>query len=188
MEAERQEGETHLSLALAAAGEGTFDWNVAEDRTVFSPRGWRFSASAQVILRRMRPCLERIHPEDREWVAQRFEDCLRMHRDYEAGVSAQASTGRNDGCWRRARASGSSGRVTRAIGVLLDITERKEWKMRSVVARNAFAPPIGMRRSGCRSRMSPGGYGRSIKPLCTILGYSEEELLTRTYQSPTHPG
>ena len=188
VEAKRQEGETHLSLALAAAGEGTFDWNVAEDRTIFSPRGMEIVGFRPGDLTSYAACLERIHPEDREWVAQRFEDCLRMHRDYEAEYRLRLPTGEER--WVLAKGRGlpdRQGRVTRAIGVLLNITERKRVENALRRSEERFRAAYRNATIGMSIADVTGRLWEVNQTLCTILGYSEEELLTRTYQSLTHP-
>ena len=186
VEAKRQEGETHLSLALAAAGEGTFDWNV-EDRTIFSPRGWRLSASAQVILRRMRPVSSVF---TRKTVNGWHNDsriasgCIATtRRSIGSGFHGEETMGVGEG----ARASGSPGRVTRAIGVLLNITERKRVENALRRSEERFRAAYRNATIGMSIADVTGRLWEVNQTLCTILGYSEEELLTRTYQSLTHP-
>ncbi len=75
----------------------------------------------------------------------------------------------------------------RAIGVLLDVTERKrvEDALRRSEERFRAAyhnATVGMSIADVTGRLREVNH-----TLCTILGYSEEELLTRTYQSVTHP-
>ena len=101
-----------------------------------------------------------------------------MHRDYEAGVSAQASHGEERWCWRRARASGSPGRVTRAIGVLLNITERKRVENALRRSEERFRAAYRNATIGMSIADVTGRLWEVNQTLCTILGYSEEELLT----------
>ena len=81
----------------------------------------------------------------------------------------------------------SSGEVSGLLGTYMDITERKhvEESLRQSEARfkGAFASStIGM------ALVALDGRSLEVNPaLCRIVGYSEEELLARTFQDITHP-
>ncbi len=78
------------------------------------------------------------------------------------------------------------GNITAAIEVVEDITERKRAEQAlhesEALFKNAFASsPIGM------ALVAPNGLWLKVNPaLCKIVGYSVEELLTKTFQDITH--
>ncbi|MBS0169187.1 MAG: PAS domain S-box protein [Nitrospira sp.] len=187
-EAERQEGDLHLSLALEAAGEGTFDWNQSANRTHFCARGLEIFGFRPGDVTSYAACLERIHPEDRQWVAQRFEDCMRTQHDFEAEYRLRLPSGEERWVMARGRGlSGPQGHVGRTIGVLLDVTERKRVEDALRRSEERFRAAYRNATVGMSIADDTGRLREVNQTLCTILGYSEEELLTRTYQSVTHP-
>ena len=121
-----RERETQLRMALDAAGEGTFDYDFATNRTTFSVRGLELFGFAPGDPASYDECLARIHPDDRAEVAARFERALRDHADYQAEYRVLLSDGGLR--WVVAKGRGvyrASGQMVRAVGVLMDITERK---------------------------------------------------------------
>lgn len=122
-----REREMQLRMALDAAGEGTFDYDFSTNRTTFSARGldlFGFSPDYSPLYDDWLAC---IHPEDRAEVAARFERALRDHADYQAEYRVL----RPDGGIRWVVAKGravysASGKLVRAVGVLMDTTERKQ--------------------------------------------------------------
>ena len=99
---------------------------------------------------------------------------------------------RPDGEIRWVRARGfqvrdAAGRLTRLTGIVTDITERKrvEDTLRESEERFSGAfehAPIGV------ALVSPDGRWLKVnRALCELVGYSELELLARTFQDITHP-
>ncbi len=187
-ESERAERETHLSLALDAAGEGTFDWNLASNRTTFSPRGLEIFGFAPDDAASFEDCIDRIHPEDRARIAHRFGESLKNHAEYEAEYRLALPGGVER--WVLAKGRGltnQQGQVVRAIGVILDITEQKRSEEALRASEERFRAAYHNATVGMSIADVNGRIQEVNQALCGILGYSEQELLTRTFQSLTHP-
>ncbi|HMF51869.1 MAG TPA: PAS domain S-box protein, partial [Candidatus Saccharimonadales bacterium] len=128
-----------------------------------------------------------IHPDDR---ASTYEK-------YKKGMSAekfeyQYRIVRPDGSirWMEDRCfpiRDDGGKVIRVAGVAEDITERKRTDEALRESEESFSgafefAPIGM------ALVSPDGRWLKVnRALCDLVGYSEAELLTRTFQQITHP-
>jgi PAS domain S-box-containing protein len=126
--AQRQldENATRLSLAMAAARMGDWNWDMATDQVTLSetaahifglPPGDSFTWAT------MR---ERLHVEDRERARLAVEASLAARGDYD--IEYRVGNGGGPHRWVLARGRGlygEDGRVTGMLGVVQDITERK---------------------------------------------------------------
>ena len=121
-----RERETQLRMALDAAGEGTFDYDFSTNRTIFSARGLDLFGFAPGDPASYDECLARIHPDDRAEAAAHFWQALRDHVDYQIEHRVLLPDGGMR--WVVVKGRGvynASGQIVRAVGVLMDITERK---------------------------------------------------------------
>jgi PAS domain S-box-containing protein len=120
--------ESHLRLALNAANMGTWEWDIMADRMSYSPQ-------AEVILG-LEPnsfagtcadSLELIHPEDRDWVYKKKHEAIENGLPY----YAEERIIKPDGAilWVAVQGDvvyGMTGEPVRMIGVIADITDRKQ--------------------------------------------------------------
>jgi PAS domain S-box-containing protein len=125
-----RQSEERLRLTLESTQIGIFDWDVAHDMWYASPVYY----TALGYEPREGPAdraewVERLHPEDRERVTRILQDILTGKIDryeYEARLRHADGSYR----WVQVRALGiqhdSDGKVTRELGVRIDITERKQ--------------------------------------------------------------
>lgn len=128
-ETELRASEERLALALAAGGIGTFDWDILSNRTVWSHQkdqiygltGGGFGVSPNQQWEAM------IHPEDRERVHALVEASLAER----TGKATEFRIVQPDGTvrWVADRWNvicDDAGRPVRAVGVNIDITERRQ--------------------------------------------------------------
>jgi len=124
-----RESEERWKFALEGAGDGVWDWNVQEDKVVFSDRYKEMHGfSDEDIATNEEAWAQRIHPDDRERVAAdihaylegRTPSYINEHRVYCKDGSLK---------WVLARgmvvSRDADGKPLRMIGTHADITERK---------------------------------------------------------------
>lgn len=115
-------------LAIDAAGDGLWDWNLAEDRVYRSPRwgamlGYAPTEAARLGWRAL------LHPDDREAALASLEACLSGEQaSYQAEFRLRCRNGRY--CWISARGGvverGPAGEPLRVVGTHRDITAARE--------------------------------------------------------------
>jgi PAS domain S-box-containing protein len=116
-----------LSLAIASANLGDWKWDATTDLIILSPR------TAEIYGIQNRPGLTRsdlrdlLHPDDRERARQELKRSIDSHTDYDIEYRVT----RPDGtvCWVAAKGRSlltPDGRVQGMVGVVQDITERKQ--------------------------------------------------------------
>jgi two-component system cell cycle sensor histidine kinase/response regulator CckA len=129
-----------------------------------------------------------IHPDDRGAVRRATDRSLETQGEFSLEYRLVARDGRV--VWVLDQTSptlGGDGETLYRQGILADITEEKRRAEALALSEERFRSafdhgPIGM------ALVSPEGrWLRVNEALCNIVGYSEEELLERTFQDITHP-
>jgi PAS domain S-box-containing protein len=123
-----KDSEARYAHALAAIGEGLYEWDIVNDKTFYSPGVHREMDIPERELQTPQDWIRRIHPDD----LPRFRAATREHLRgltprFESEVRYRAS----DGSWRWARQHGlvvrdAEGRAIRLIGSTGDITQSKQ--------------------------------------------------------------
>lgn len=122
-----QEGETQLRTALDAAVMGTWIWDITTNEVILSERSQGildFDPGANYTLDAIR---ERIHPQDLPQMNQRAKQAIASGGLYEIETRIVLSDGRQR--WLTARGHvlvNSAGRSLRMVGVIADITAKKQ--------------------------------------------------------------
>ncbi len=122
--------EERLSLALDAANDGIWDWNLLTDEVYFSPRYLSMLGYApNAFPHSLETFKKLLHPDDAEWVMEvvgkhvdkRDEGFLIEFRMRNADDEYQWIMGRG-----QAVARDENGKTTRMVGTHTDISQRKE--------------------------------------------------------------
>jgi PAS domain S-box-containing protein len=130
-----------------------------------------------------------IHPDDRGSVEQAL-------RAYLAGdapeYSVEFRARHRDGAYRWMLSRGvavrdSAGRPIRFVGTRIDITERKGAEDALRESEERFRGTFENAGVGIAHSDFDGRWLRLNEKLCTIVGYSREELLRKTFRDITHP-
>ncbi len=122
------EAHDRLRLAMESGKSMGWDWNLATGQNIwFGDLQTTFGISADTYLAREDDFIERLHPDDRERVSKTLADATQNRSEYRAEYRVV----RIDGTTRWLADSGkfyspSNGDPPRALGVAVDITERKQ--------------------------------------------------------------
>jgi PAS domain S-box-containing protein len=122
------EAHDRLRLAMESGKSMGWDWNLATGQNIwFGDLQTTLGISADTYLAREDDFIERLHPDDRERVSKTFADATQNRSEYRAEYRVV----RTDGTIRWLAVSGkfnspSNGEPPRALGVAVDITERKQ--------------------------------------------------------------
>ena len=125
----RRAQEERLRLAMEGARMATWDWNMVTDElywssTLFELLGYPADASGRA---RYGLWAERIHPEDREWVEQAFNEARNHLTEYRCEYRIlRADNGETRWLSSYARFLSEGGKATRSVGIFFDVTERHQ--------------------------------------------------------------
>ncbi|MCQ8119946.1 response regulator, partial [Methylomonas rosea] len=124
--------EERLRLTLEVAQIGIFDWDVGRDSFVVSPIYYSMLGyPPKDGLGDREEWLDRLHPADREMVAEKIGSVLAKRAD---AYSYEARMRHADGDYRWLSVKafnvecGDDGAVSRILGIRMDITERKRYE------------------------------------------------------------
>ena len=128
MEQALRESEERFALALQAAQEGLWDWNMETDAVFYSTRWKQMLGYSEAEIEPHSSAWQRLmHPADKERVNQLVEAVRRGKGEYEAEFRLR----HKDGHYVHILSRGfpirrpADGKVIRMVGTHLDLTERK---------------------------------------------------------------
>ncbi len=128
-----QVSETRFRLALEAANEGLWEWNVQTGETYYSPRWYTMLGyEPNELPPGFATWVSLLHPDDQEPCTRRIQACVDQQVDaYEVEFRLRTKSGA--WCWVLSRGRtierDDRGRPTRMAGTHIDITERKRAEM-----------------------------------------------------------
>ena len=188
-EAALRASEARLAQAQEIAQLGSWEWDIAADRVVWSDQLFRiFGLEPGTVAGSYQGFLDRVHPDDRDRVNATIERAFASGEPFtfehriivpDGGVRILHARGEV--------VPGDDGRPAGMRGTGQDITERvrAEAALRQSEERfrNAFEhAAIGMALVGLDGR-----FLQVNAALCALTGYPEPELLAKTFQDITHP-
>ncbi|WP_281646019.1 transporter substrate-binding domain-containing protein [Parendozoicomonas sp. Alg238-R29] len=172
--------EERYQLAMDAATDGLWDWDVTHNRIYYSARyiamlGYRPGdiAETEVAWRRM------IHPDDKAITIQYLQ---RIFQSNDQPFQLIFRLRCRDGSYATIKMKGkvisrdSTRNPTRAIGTIIDITEQREWERELAMAR------FSLDRSGdyIHWLRQDGSHKYANESAALALGYSRQELMGKS--------
>jgi len=181
---ELQKNERRLKLALDAANEGLWDFNLMTDEAYFSPQ-WLTMLGYEAG--QVEPCLgsweKLLHPDDRVRALQIFQDHLYgLTEQYEDEFRLRARNG--EWLWILARGKvverDSVDMAMRAVGTHMDISDRKRTEQALRESEEKFRAVTENALVGVY--LIQGDVFKYVNPkLAHTLGYEPEEIIGRLH-------
>ena len=184
-----RQNEEHLAMAMNAAQMGTWEWNITDNTSKWSEETKRmFGRSPSDPEGTPEDFFASVHPEDRSFIQQAINRAVSEGAPYETEFRILHP----DGSIRWVRGKGKvlkddAGKQLRMIGLNADITETKqaERALRESETRLARTEAFSLVMV---THVGLDGRWLKVPPtLCELLGYTEEELLSRYFKDVTHP-
>ena len=129
-----------------------------------------------------------VHPEDAQPTVDAWNEAVAQKKFFEFEHRVR----RRDGEWRvcsirAAPIFSKDGSISEWLGVHTDITERKQAEHRLTESETMFRATFENAAIGIAHVGIDGAWLRVNQKLCEILGYSQSELVSKTFQDITHP-
>lgn len=191
-EEELRESRDKLSMIITGADVGTWDWNIQAGTVDVNDRfctmlGYEPGTFGNDVQR----FFDGLHPDDvkkvRNLVDMHFAGESEFYRcDFRLRTAG--------GCYKWIHDAGrlierdNKGRPLRMVGIHADINDRKLADEALEAREEEFRSMFELAAVGnAQADPETGRFTRVNRKLCDITGYSEDELLNRTYRDITHP-
>ena len=183
--------EARWKHALEGSGEGVWDWSIIDDRVIFSDQLIKMLGFEPGEFEpHLSEWADRIHPDDREQV---FEDIDALLDGSKPDYRNEHRMLCKDGSWKWILDRGTviergiDGQPLRAIGTHSDISWRKDAEITLRMSEERFRNAFDTAAIGMALVSVDGRWLEVNDALCEMLGYSERELLEKTFMDVTHP-
>ncbi len=185
-----RESEDRLSKTLLAANDGMWDWDLTTGGVYFDPRYYEMAGyEVDEFPHQLEEFQKRVHPDDIEHVMGQAQKHLEGEIDR---FLVEFRFKKKDGDWLWIMGRGviverdKDGVPLRFVGTHTDITKRKRAEQALRESEERFRKvfeegPLGM------AVLSPDDrFIRANAALCSMTGYTEEELIGTKYLNITH--
>lgn len=184
-----QEGKQSLLKAQEIAKLGSWDWDIITGKEFWSDEQYRiFGYEPGEVIANYNLFLSALHPDDEERVLKAIAEALDDTKPYNIGFRIIQKNGNV----RYVDALGEvyrdvNGAPQRMIGTIHDVTEKKLAEKELQLSEEQFRGAFEYSAIGMAVVSLEGKWLKINKRLCSIVGYTEEELLKLTFQDITHP-
>ena len=188
--AELRASTERYELAVRGAGVGIWDWDIRTGKLYFSPR-WKaiFGYGENDIGDSLDDWARLLHPDETDWMLKFLEDFL---AGTSPTVTVEYRLRHKDGSYRWIAAHGlvvrdDQGKAIRLVGSHGDITDRKQAEEALRQSHDELRAIYGSLGDGLLvADRATLRLVRANASICSMLGYSEEELLSMSIAN-LHP-
>lgn len=186
-----RESEFRWKYALEGAGDGVWDWNIATGEAIYSKR-WKdmLGYGEDEVDGRTVEWERLLHPEDKESAQKTVSDYLEG-KIPEYGQEFRMQHKNGSWIWILTRGMvverDEQGVPLRFIGTHTDISRLKNIESALLQSEERFRFSFETAAIGMALVSNDGHWLKVNRSLCIMLGMTEEELLSKTFQELTHP-
>jgi PAS domain S-box-containing protein len=187
-----KKSEALLSVTQGMTKVGGWEWDAVKRTMTWTDEVYRihdfsrteYPEAAEALVCRSLACYA---PEERDAVEAAFRRCVTLGEPYDMECSFTTAKGRRLWVRTRAHAEWQWGKVVRVIGNIMDITDRKRTEEALRESEERFRGAFQYSAIGMAIISPHGTWVKVNRSVCSIVGYSEDELSTMTFQDITHP-
>ncbi|WP_242038102.1 PAS domain S-box protein [Tolypothrix sp. FACHB-123] len=188
-EAALRVSEAKLKLTLNLTHIGYWEWNPSCNEIFLSENTISyFDYTRSDFKLTFEQHLSLIYPDDRQLVAREFSQAIATQTDYAVEYRVMWQDGSIH--WLGEKGKGvydESGQLLRMLGVLMDISERKQAEENLRASEERFRNTFEQAAVGMSHVSLAGKFIRVNQRFCEIIGYQAAELENLTFQEITHP-
>ncbi len=184
-----KKSEERLSLALDAANDGLWDWDIPSGTVFFSPRYYTMLGYAPGEFEaNYESWRERLHPEDRERALDKINRSMNIGELFEVEFRMRTKSGRY--CWILARGRvverGPGGEPLRMVGTHVDISEIKRVQRAMAESEEKYRLLVEHQTDLVVKVDSEGRFLYVSPSYCRTFGRSEADLLNAAFMPLVH--
>jgi two-component system, cell cycle sensor histidine kinase and response regulator CckA len=179
------ESEYRWKFAIEGSGDGVWDWDIQSDEAKYSPRWKEMLGYAEGdILPAHQEWVDRVHPEDRAYVAAALQAYL-AGKTVIYVVEYRLRCRDESYKWILGRgmvvSRGKDGEPLRMIGTHTDITDRKQIEEKLRLSEKKFSTAFRVSPDAINlTRLQDGTYLEINEGFSAITGYRAEEVIGRS--------
>ena len=174
-----KESEERFRLAMEATTDGLWDNDLLNNSYYYSPAYYRILGYNAADFPQALTWQEFIHPEDREYVLTINQDCIENQRQ---NFEAQYRVKTKDGIWKWIHCRGkvvsrdSTGKATRMVGTIIDITERVRSEETLRESESKWKSMISASPDGICVVSIDGDIQFASEKCASMLGYDDPDI------------
>ncbi|MEP2773009.1 MAG: PAS domain-containing protein [Fulvivirga sp.] len=123
----------------------------------------------------------------REIISKAVDTAINKGEAYKRELEIITAKGNHKWVIAKGQPEFKDGKCVRLYGTFQDITDRKTIELKLKVSEEQFRGAFDYSAIGMAIVSTEGHWLNVNKKLCTMLGYSKEELMGKTFQDITHP-
>ncbi|WP_165228599.1 PAS domain S-box protein [Aquisphaera insulae] len=181
---ELRESRERLRLAMEAAGAGVWEWDLATDALSWSDEVWRlYGLEPNSCTPSYETWLAAVHPDDRDRADAEVRSAAAAAAP-EISIEWRGHDPRGTECWLMSRGRAvrdTDGRLTRYLGIVVDITGRKRAEEALRFSEEMFAKAFASNPAAIAlTRLEDGRFLNVNETWSALTGYGRDEAIGRT--------